>query len=577
MRWRDRFHREKIMNDKTDIKINNFEPIPLFDFRFTTVMLFRSVNREYAESFCAGKIYLGTPKNWIEIEKKGNKGQGDLLEGVVFSFNSDNNSDFIKELTEDENYECFTYNGFTYFRRKSILDLRCLCLYGVHDNSFEKSIDEYGRAHYISRVSSDYFSDFCEVKSREEYKKMESSKQPVVIFIKNIQEFIGRIRKKLVSLGVKEEEIIISPVEYLNRDTEMLVQVPYPKELLIKDISFQKQSEVRIIINSISEEYLTYMREHNNILDVGSLEDITEIYNYYFNDMEIVRNGRKKAWISLPEERKQNIKDFDFKELLQFLLRILSGEIRITGLPDNCTSWQDKTKLIEELLYSKYDILFFIDDNRNMTFQNVSPDLQKVMDDVFNRTADRLKNEIELLLAQGKTEEALNKCLESINDNALVGTAHYYLGKIYTMQGKIPEAINAYWNAYNNDYKSIESLDGIASIYYNMGDYLKAIEMYKTIQEVKGYDVMIWGDIGVCYNALHQYNKAIEYFDNGIKKDNNDAFLYYNKGVSHYWLKQYDLAKQNMKKAIELEPTNEFYTREYNKFINYLNQLNETL
>ena len=47
--------------------------------------------------------------------------------------------------------------------------------------------------------------------------------------------------------------------------------------------------------------------------------------------------------------------------------------------------------------------------------------------------------------------------------------------------------------------------------------------------------------------------------------DAKDAFPYYNKGVSLYMLKQYSQAKENMEKAIELDPQNEIYKQEYEK------------
>ena len=73
--------------------------------------------------------------------------------------------------------------------------------------------------------------------------------------------------------------------------------------------------------------------------------------------------------------------------------------------------------------------------------------------------------------------------------------------------------------------------------------------------------------MGACYNMAGQYYKAIEMFDKGIALSPNDGFPYYNKGVSYFYLKQYTNAKINMEKAVELDPGNEIYTRELQRFL----------
>lgn len=160
---------------------------------------------------------------------------------------------------------------------------------------------------------------------------------------------------------------------------------------------------------------------------------------------------------------------------------------------------------------------------------------------------------------------ATKTCLKSCEDKSLFPIANYYLGKIYSMEGKDQNAIEAFLTAFNNDYKRIESLDGIAAIYFKRGEYGKAIETYNSIQDEKGYDGRIWCDIGICYIRLKQYEKAVEYFDKGIAFNQTDAFPHYNKGVACFMLGQYEQAKSCMEKAIELDPKNEIYKREYSK------------
>ena len=49
-------------------------PERVLNFDFSTQMLFRCIERKYAETFINGEIRFGQPKNWIEKEKNG-KGQ----------------------------------------------------------------------------------------------------------------------------------------------------------------------------------------------------------------------------------------------------------------------------------------------------------------------------------------------------------------------------------------------------------------------------------------------------------------------------------------------------------------------
>ena len=276
-----------------EVILNNVIPKPVFGFDFSTLILFRCLPRKFAEPFLQGKIYFGSPEDWIAKEEDGNKGQGDLLEGVFLSCKENDNSDFIKKLKADPSLVSFLHNRYLFFRRKAILSLRCLCLYGLRSNAFEKEIGPDGRAHYCTKISKNYFSDFTDFKSRDEYENAKSDEQSVVIRINNPHVFFSRIRSFLLTLGVKEDEIIISPVEYLDRYTQMIATVPSPSELLLKDKAFQEQSEVRIIVNSSSPKYLDYMQKHGNVLSIGSLEDIAELFDYYFDDMSIERYGSK--------------------------------------------------------------------------------------------------------------------------------------------------------------------------------------------------------------------------------------------------------------------------------------------
>ena len=311
------------------------------------------------------------------------------------------------------------------------------------------------------------------------------------------------------------------------------------------------------------------MEKNNNTLDVGSIEDIVEIWDYYFDNMCIERVGKKHALISLPQNKSINIKNLNFVELVELTNNILKGYVKIIDLPENSSSWNDRLKSLADIFFSKYGIILYVDKDKKIHLSNVSTELQNQLIRKHGRNISII-NEIESLITNSKYDEALNKCNGIIGDSNTIGLAYYYIGEICLAQNKKQEAINAFYLAYNNDHNRIESLSNIASIYFNEADYQKAIEIYQSIQDEKGYDVKIWSNIGICYNRLMLYDKAIECFNKGILMDPNDAFPYYNLGVSYFMMKQYDLFRVNMEKAIEIDPTNKIYSVEYQKCLQHI-------
>ena len=555
------------MDEGRSFRSGNFIPKPVFGFDFSTLMLFRCTKREYAEQLCQGQIFFGAPQNWIEEEKRGNKGQGDLLEGVFLSTESNNDSSFIRDLKANSALEHFNHEGFTFFRRKSVLSLRCLCLYGLRDNAFQKEICPDGHAQYEAIIPKSYYSCFTDYKTREEYDRADLKEQPVVVFIRDQNAFFGRIQTFLRTLGVKEEEIIISPVEYLDKYSSMIVSVTPPKELLLKDKAFEAQSEVRVIINSSSPSYLAYMREHNNTIAVSSMEDITDIKDYYFDDMTVQRWGNNGLLYSLPVSKEFQIEEMDFFELEDLLLNILGGTVKLQGLPEEWDTWDKKLQYLSDVIFKKYGVLVHVDEEKNVFFSNMTPDLKERQKERHKPDIekDRYSKRIEGLINDKRLDEARTECLSACTNKLLFGIANYYLGKICSVQNKNQEAISYFQLAYKSDYKRIESLSEIASIYFRQGDYLAAIEMYNVVQDEKGYDCRIWCNIGICYIRLKQYDKAIEFFDKGIGIDEKDSFPYYNKGVALFLSNQHEEARSCMEKAIELDPNNDFYKQEYQK------------
>ena len=118
-------------------------------------------------------------------------------------------------------------------------------MYGLNSNMFTNiDVDRFGKEHFIAKVEKEYFSTFAGNITEEDYFKMDENDRPVLLFIQNPHLFFERIRTFFVNLGVPKENIIISPVEYIDLEKNFVSMVPKPYELLFKDSYFSNQSEI---------------------------------------------------------------------------------------------------------------------------------------------------------------------------------------------------------------------------------------------------------------------------------------------------------------------------------------------
>lgn len=350
---------------------------PVLNFNFSTHILFRCTQKKYANDFLKGKIRFNQPKAWIKIEEDGNKGRGDSLEGVCLATNKDDNSKFIKDMKNNEAFEWFIKNDMVYFRNKETKELFCFCLYGLNSNMFiNKEVDRFGEEHFIAKVEKEYFSAFAENITEQEYFEMEESNRPVLLFIQNPHKFFEKIRAFFINLGISKENIIISPVEYVDLRRNFISFVPKPYELLLEDSYFSNQSEIRIIINSTSSELVNYMQKNNNIIDIGSIEDIVSIYDNYFHDL-LLEKKENTMFFTLPFPVTEKLSESTLRELLSYYYQINNDR-----LPYETTSKERKEMLeaIEQIIKEKYDINLFVDEEGKLNLLNVDRNIEELLD-----------------------------------------------------------------------------------------------------------------------------------------------------------------------------------------------------
>lgn len=541
-------------------------PERVLKFDFSTNMLFRCIDNKYAKTFIKGEIRFSQPKFWIEEEEKGNKGQGDKLEGTFFSAKVDDDSKFLKDLKSDKRLDNFNYDGYTFFRKKGIEQLYCLCFYGLHTNSFcEKTIDKKGKAHYISRVKKEYFENFSKKVSKADYLKKAEGDRPTVVFIKNPNELFNRIRRFFNKFGIRDEEIIISPVQYTEKRKISMSLLDYPKELLLKDRCFEEQSEVRIIVNSNNKEYLDYMEKNNNIISVGNIEDIAEIYDYYFEDLVIEKKSKNSIEFNLPHEEVEKFEEMTLEKLIALFMQASQND-----LPESLIKQKEELIIrIKDTLKKRFNIdIEYVDGNINI--YNADESIFKELND-YNRPFLKRNNydtEIKNLINKKKYIEAYEKITTVSNDPSLMELGYFYMGKIMEEQEKYLEAIPKYEYCIKNEINLIDALSSRSNCYSRLGKYDLALEDLERLQELIGYNHQIYTSKGVNYIYLNNLTQAIEEFNKSINMIENNPDAYYNRSVAYYRLNKYKDAKNDIEKALLYNPTNVIYKKAYEDFYN---------
>ena len=547
----------------------NFSIKPIFNFNFSTMLLFRCTKRKYAEDFINGKIFFNQPKNWIQYEKDGDNRRGDILEGTFLSTNSSDSSPFVIQLKEDKSLYNFTENDMTYFRRKQIDDVYSICFYGLKDNSFqEKNIDEYGKAHYLSKVEKSYFTDFSDNLTEQDYFKLCNDEKPVVLFINNPHSFFEKIKEALESIGVKEDEILISPIEYINKSIPSIAAIPYPMELLLKDESYANQNEVRIIVNSNNPAFIKYMQDNNNIINIGNISEIAEIYDYYFKDLLIERTGKKEIIFTLPKERVEAISEMNLYEILSLMSQVSSERV-----PTKMSEMEksDFLKFAKKIIKDRFDAEVECNDG-NINISNASESVINYLDKIskpYQKTSN-FEKEISSLIADKKCNEAMEKIQNSDTDEELRELGIFYKGKIMQIQRNFEEAIKSFTYCIINEIKKADALSARANCFYSLKKYDLALNDLEELQETIGYNPEIYTNKGINYLSLNKLGEAKIQFDKSLCLSEHNPAAYYNRSVANFRLSNYIQAKNDIEKALEYDPNNQFYIDSYNKFYKQL-------
>lgn len=255
------------------------------------------------------------------------------------------------------------------------------------------------------------------------------------MFINNPHKLFERVRDALKKIGLSEDEIIISPVEYIDKKVVSISAIPYPKELLLKDNYYSQQSEIRIIINSSNDKFMKYMKDNNNTIDIGNIEDITEIYDYYFQDLLIEKTGKNSIIFTLPKPMLESFEEMNLERLLNIIVQVSSNTI-----PQKMGNDEKEELLthIKKCIKDKYNIDVEYN-NGKIEIYNANEETFKYLENLEKpyKKVSYFENRINSLILEGKYKEALKEVDNELDDDELNRIGIYYIGKILEIQKNI--------------------------------------------------------------------------------------------------------------------------------------------
>lgn len=289
-----------------------------------TYWLLRCIELEYAKAFIErGSMKFTNPIDWCKPD--GTK-RGDILEGIYASQRGDNREldVFLKSLRND----VFTIDneGFKFYKSREILSYRAHCLYGLNSSNVHmrdvRSQDH--RFHQVGRITKEYFRNLYKV-NKEEIGRLEENKRPAVLLIRP-DVFVAFVKNKLVERGIKEEEIIIKPVSYIDYYKKPFIIANDSEELFYKHIDYHEQSEIRIVVDTRRKEVRDLFDEHG-VIELGKVdESIATISDFYFDDIQVEIRDNKLLY-SLAKPLVYDIDNVDDYSLITVIQQGLSDEL----------------------------------------------------------------------------------------------------------------------------------------------------------------------------------------------------------------------------------------------------------
>lgn len=336
----------------TDVEV---KPI---DTPAQTYLFIKCLGLGYAKDFIEkGSIKFATLSSWCRLD---GTSRGDIMEGVYASQRGFEPR--LDELLRMLRKDTFSINndGFTFYKSKEVLSFRAFCLYGLNDNNMPiqtvRSQDH--QFHRLGIVTKGFFQKLFPDVTEDDIESLEEKERPAVLFIRP-DSFISFITEKLLEKGVKEEEIFIRPISYIDYYKKPFIIGAKPEELFIKRSEYSEQSEIRIVIDSLRKE-VQELFDNDGVIELGPIpESVASISEYYFKDMHVEIRGNK-LFYEFAQPQSYLIDDIDDVSLIVILQQALSDEL--PGAPMSIEKIEDEINRILQILRQcdtsvKYDRL----------------------------------------------------------------------------------------------------------------------------------------------------------------------------------------------------------------------------
>lgn len=309
-------------------------------------LLCHGTKREYAERLLyQGILHFSSPKRWIDEAKKGNEGQGDLLEGVYTNILN------AKTEKEREQVEIVPYKGASYYRSKEVVSKWLgFCFYAVSDVAPHKKDGD----NLVFEMVKKYADDFCNKETIETMIGKELSKRRAMLIITDVRKFQNRIIAHFEKYGLeKDRDYLMYLVKYRLAGRKFFYSEE-PHELFAKDGRFSYQNEYRILLNSASPN-VQKMLDKGQEICLGSLEDCAALMSYFYNGSKITVSG-DQIHVTTPQVMSAvgQMQDWGMMMLRLFMSAAYhTGSCMMDGREvSNMFFWGE----VQTMLYRKYHI-----------------------------------------------------------------------------------------------------------------------------------------------------------------------------------------------------------------------------
>jgi len=314
-------------------------------------LLSRCVEREFAElMFYNGILHFSYPNKWIEEAKKGNVGQGDLLEGV-YSNEFNEKTHGLRDDVEEP-----IIIGQKYLRSQSVVkNWLCLCFFSASDLTEHH---QEGDA-LVFDMSKAYAEDFGKDETWESrFSQKDLKKRMAMVVIHRPDIFINKIKSFFGEKGLVEGRDYYMRSIHYRTEGERFTYEKAPMELLHKDIRFMYQQEFRIMLNSASKIVQKILINGQDVSIESSLDDCAMLKSHFYTGARILVKDNK-VWLEVADWSNMSgpLHELEIDPLLYVLTVASVGDVK--GILNGCEVGRLELRMEAiKVLQAKYRVVF---------------------------------------------------------------------------------------------------------------------------------------------------------------------------------------------------------------------------